>query len=290
MATRLSVVIPSRKPWPHPAAAVDAVYDQVLGVGGEVLLAVGHPQGAPAVAKPGIRVITTDGNDVFAARSQAITEADGDIVALLEDHCFAPPGWAAGLLTAWDRNPQADALVTIIENGAPRPLDHASFLLTWGPFIGPLATVPLHRTPSPGVLSYRKSVLPDSPPPRGWLEYDLPVQLRNAGRMAVDDTLTMIHTQHLGLRAFALQYWAGRGYAGLHDHPAAKQPLWDRLRYASGMPARLVRQTHRALVARNGTADPVTLALVGAMAVCNTVGQLVGVVIGTPGRSLRELE
>lgn len=291
MAVTLSVVIPSRKPWPHPRNAVEAVRQQVLDVGGEVLLAIGHPEGAPAEPAPGVRVVTVDDNDVFTARAEAIVAAEGAIVAVLEDHCYASADWAEALLASWAANPDADALVTAMANGAPRLLDEASFLLTWAPFLGPMAAVPTDRSPAPGVLSYRATVLPDEPPASGWLEYELPVQLRATGRMVADSSIRMVHTQHVGARGFLLQYWAGRGYAGLRTHEAARRPLRSRLAYAGAMPWRLFQQTRRAMAAADPTNRPRgTMVAVALMCASNGVGQVVGVLTGRPGRSLQELE
>lgn len=291
VAVPLSVVVPSRKAWPHPRNAIEAVRRQVLDVGGEVVLAIGHPDGAPPEELEGVRVVTVDDNDVFTARAEAVIAAAGEVVAVLEDHCYAPAGWADALLASWAAHPDAGALVNSIANGAPRLLDEASFLLTWAPFLGPMPTVPTDRSPAPGVLSYRASVLPDEVPPSGWLEYELPAQLRAEGRMVADASIRMVHTQHVGVRGFLLQYWAGRGYGGLRTHAAAQRPLRMRLAYAAAMPWRLYRQTSRAVAAADPVARPRgTMAVLALMCTCNGIGQVVGVLTGRTGRSLRELE
>ena len=284
-------MIPSRKAWPHPRDAVEAVREQVAAVGGEVLLAVGHPDGAPSQPLDGVRVVTVDANDVFTARAEAAIAAQGDIVAILEDHCFAPERWASELLASWEARPEADGVVTTMTNGAPKLLDEASFLLTWAPFLAPMAEPPTDRTPAPGVVSFRRRVLPDSVPASGWLEYELPVLLRSQGRLLADDSICMVHTQHLGARAFRLQYWAGRGFAGIHTHEAARRPKAERLRYAAGMPWRLFKQTRDAVRRAEGRRRPPgTMVAVAAMCACNAVGQVVGVLTGSAGRSHDELE
>ena len=40
-------------------------------------------------------------------------------------------------------------------NAAPRWIDRASFLLTFGPFLAPLDEIPLDRCPPPGVMVFR---------------------------------------------------------------------------------------------------------------------------------------
>lgn len=291
MSVPLSVVVPSVKAWPAPAKAMEALAQQARDIGAEVILVSGHPEGLPASLEPPAVGLAVPGGDVFALRSRALVAARGEIVALLEDHCFAPQDWCTRLLQAWADHPEADGLIGSVENGAPALLDRASFLLTWAPFLHPLGQVPGDRCPPPGVVSYRRRVLPASAPPSGWLEYELPVRLRDEGRLVADDRVTIVHTQHLGLRAFGLQYHAGRGFTGLHDHPAARRSRRERLAYAAKMPRTLMRQTRTSLKARPGWKEtPLALAAVGAFAACNAAGQVVGILRGDAGSSLGHLE
>jgi hypothetical protein len=97
------------------------------------------------------------------------------------------------------------------------------------------------------------------------------------------------HVQHLGWRAFPIQYHAGRGYAGLEHEPRASIPRRQKLREAAALPSVLLRQTREGL-ARGGHHESVAcMAAVGAYAVCNAVGQVVGVLRG-PGKSASYLE
>ena len=183
-------------------------------------------------------------------------------------------------------------MISRMANGAPSLLDRCSFLLTWAPFIGPLPTVPLDRLPAPGVVSYRGDVIRSAPVDddgSGWMEYDLPSRLRDEGAMAVADDVTMLHTQHLGWRAFPLQYWAGRGFTGAgRDAPGTRRA---RIRRASSIPMVLVRQTRAAIRANEAwRAGPAVAVVIAVMALCNGVGQVVGVLTGSPGRALEMLE
>lgn len=289
----LTLIVPSRKPWPEPKRAVETALAAAAEVDGDVILAVGHPSGAPDHSIEHVTVVQASDGDVFAARAAALDAAHGAIVAVLEDHCFAPPGWSKSLLAAWGRHPDADGLVTVMGNGAPSLLDRASFLLTWAPFIGPMPTVPLDRCPAPGAVSYRREVLQDRPGTGasaiGWLEYDLPISLRDSHRMAAADDVEMVHTQHLGWSAFALQYWAGRGYTGLGRDPSGTRRA--RVRQALRIPRILTRQTRVAVAANDRWGRGWLLSsVIAVMAICNGIGQVVGVLTGSPGSALERLE
>jgi hypothetical protein len=126
-------------------------------------------------------------------------------------------------------------------------------------------------------------------PHRGWLEYELTVELRAQGRLAADDRVRINHVQHLGLRAFPIQYHAGRGYGGLEHEPRSSIPRMQRVREALSVPGVLVRQTRDGL-GRSGTRESFAcMTIIGAFACCNALGQIVGVLRG-PGNSASHLE
>ena len=289
-SSSLTVLVPTTKPWPHAAGVVDRLVDQVAAVGGEVLVVAGDPRGIPADPDPRVRWLAVPGGDVFALRSAGMAAARGDAIALLEDHTFAPPGWAAAVVGALDEHPEADGVVGVVSNGAPSLLDRASFLLTWAPLLAPMAEVPPDRSPPPGALTLRRRALPDGAPAAGDVEYVVACRLRDEGRLVADDRIRLTHIQHLGLRAFVLQYHAGRGFTG----GLCRLPGTSRrhlARQALRMPVLLVRQTDRGV--RRADAWPRSLrelAVVGAYATCNAAGQVVGVLTGSPGRAFDHLE
>jgi hypothetical protein len=210
---------------------------------------------------------------------------------VLEDHCVAPAGWAAALLEAWDRHPHAQGLLHAIENGAPGLLNEASFLLTWAPLLGPLSAPPADRSAGPGVISYRRDVLPLTVPAAGWLEYELFAQVRAQGRLAIDNAITMLHAQPVGPGVFATHFHSGRCFTGTGSDDTRDRSAFTRLRRVAGTPWVLARQTVRGVWrCPYQRFDPRSLALSAALACMNSVGQAVGVLTGSTGDSPRHLE
>ena len=288
MPPALTLMIPTSKGPPRAWTTAEAVSEQALANNAEVLVACGGATVTPGAKTP-CRVLHLPGADVFELRAAALAETRGDIVVLLEDHNFPMDDFCARIVTAFDEHPEADGIVGTATNGALSTLDRASFLLTWGPFLAPMPDVPLDRCPPPGIVAFRRSVVPKGVPPRGWLEYEMVVELRRKGRLAADDRVQIHHVQHLGMRAFPIQYHAGRGYGGLDHEPRSSLPRLQRLREAARVSGLLVRQTREGLN-RGGTRESTAcMAAVGAFAACNAFGQMVGVLLG-PGNSPSYME
>jgi hypothetical protein len=284
----ITVVIPTVYAPPRAWVAAKLLADQVSAVGGEIVVASGHDVAAPEPPPP-VRVVHEPGADVFALRAAAVAVARGDVVAILEDHIEVGPDYCARILEAFARDESALAVVGTVTNGAPRVLDRASFLLTWGPFLAPMPELPRDRCPPPGAISFRRTALPDTVPHNGFLEYELPVRIRDEGRMTVAGEVEVCHNQSVGMQGFSLQYHAGRGYTGLEQDPRSSVRRRDQLREAARIPGILLRQTRTGL-GRSGTRETFTcMAAVAAFAACNAFGQMVGVLRG-PGESPRHLE
>jgi hypothetical protein len=284
----LTLIVPTTKPPPRAWTVAEAVRDQAIAHDAEVLVATSAEVGTRVPDDP-CRVMQRPGADVFTLRAEALAEARGEIVALLEDHNFPAGDFCERVLAAFAENPQADGVVGTATNGSPGLLDRASFLLTWGPFLAPMPDVPRDRCPPPGVVAFRRSVLPDDPPPAGWLEYELSVELRDRGRLVADDRVQIDHVQDVGLSAFPLQFHAGRGFGGLDHEPRSSMPRRVRLREAIDLPSVLMRQTREGLRRGGHRESAACMVTVGAYAVCNAFGQVVGVLRG-PGKSTQHLE
>lgn len=288
MTCALTLLIPTTKPPPGAWWAAEAVRAQAVEHNAEVLVASGHAVATPAPTAP-CRVLHLPGADVFELRAAGLADAHGEILVLLEDHNQPVDDFCARILAAFEAHPEAQGVVGSATNGALGLLDRASFLLTWGPFLAPTPEVDLHRCPPPGIVAFKRSALPEGVPKPGWLEYEMVVGLRDKGLLIADDRVQINHIQHLGFRAFPIQFHAGRAYGGLDHEPRSSLSRSRRLREAARIPMLLVRQTREGLRRGDNRESFACMAAVGAFATCNALGQMVGVLFG-PGNSASHLE
>ena len=89
-------------------------------------------------------------------RSRALAMSRGDIVALLEDHEYADPGWAARVLDAHAGD--VDAVGGAVENSVDRALNWAVYFCDFGRYQNPVAPGP-SRLATDVNVSYKRSAL-----------------------------------------------------------------------------------------------------------------------------------
>ncbi len=289
VAPRLSIVVPTVKGPESWRRAVRTLDHQARDAGAEIVLATSCDD---AVDDPGgaVRLLRALGANVFELRARALEVVRGEFVAVLEDHIVVGDNWCNEVIASFDRHPEADAVIGGATNGAPACLDRAGFLLTWAPFLAPLDHVPLHRCPPPGIIAFRAAVLPRVAPEPGFLEYELPARLRDAGRIVAAPEIRVEHVQHVGLRSFGLQFHSGVSFGGLANLTVATRPRRERLRDVRALPRLLLNQTREGLARVGATETVPCRAAIAVMVTANTFGQLVGVVRGSVGRSPAHLE
>lgn len=288
MTYALTLLIPTTKPPPGAWWAAEAVRAQAVEHNAEILVVSGNDIALPQPSPP-VRVVHLPGADVFELRAAGLAATEGEIIVLLEDHNYPTDDFCERILASFAEHPAAMGVVGSATNGALGLLDRASFLLTWGPFLAPTPIVDQHRCPPPGIVAFRRSALPEGVPQRGWLEYEMVVGLRDKQQLVADDRVQINHIQHLGFRAFPIQFHAGRAYGGLEHEPRSSLSRKRRLRDAAAIPLVLVRQTLEGLRRGGNKESFACMAAVGAFATCNALGQMVGVLFG-PGNSASHLE
>lgn len=288
----LSVLLPVSAPWPLVRESLDSVAEQAASVGGEVLVLDGHGEALPAEPEPPVRWLRAPGADTFELRVLGMTEARGEILATTEDHCVADPGWCAGLLAAAEEHPDMVMFTGATVNGATRRSpERASYAVTFGPFAPPVTDLPPHRAPPVANIAIRRSAFNGGDTLRaGWLEYELPATLRQAGLIGIAPDARLNHVQRLGpLQAVALHFHNGRSRGA----DAQSLPRAERRSFLARLPsiARLVfRQAKPALGSEAVGPGPLALdrTWVALLALSHTTGQLVGAFLG-PGGSRRHL-
>jgi hypothetical protein len=254
-------------------------------VGAEVVLAVRGEDGRPPGGEyPAVKVLSGPGETVFELRERAIAEASGDIVAVTEDHCRAAPDWCQRIIDAHADFPEADVIGGAVANGACDASGWASFLISNGPFLPPLATRERPIVTGHANVSFKRRAL------WGWGAGGLDdgryrVQLRErGGHLMTDGRIRVLHVQWFPLvDACVYQFHGGRALAGSQRRHLSAWHWWLLpVRAAVNTPRLAIRAAlrDRAIWSSMLRCQP-WLAL---LLTCYYSGELVGHVFG-PGRS-----
>ncbi|MBI4884284.1 MAG: glycosyltransferase family 2 protein [Actinobacteria bacterium] len=282
---RLTAIVPSANRWQHAEAVVRALLPAPPGVDLEVLVVCGETGAPPPEDESNLRYASIPEHDIFVARSVGLTLATGEFVALFEDHVLPDANWATALLAAWEQHPEADAMIYPLTVGPDAMMwEIALFTLTFGPFLG-VTEAPRDRIPVPGMVAFRRSLVPTPTPPAGWLEYEFLAQLATEGRIAMTTATKGLHIQPVGWRAPILSFHSGRMYAG----SAAADPAVTRcgeLRRLRRDRKLISDQTFAARRRITGAKVGVRFAAcASAVIAANLIGQLVGVASRSAGHS-----
>jgi GT2 family glycosyltransferase len=229
------------------------------------------------------------------ARADGIRAASAPVVALVEDHCFPDPGWAAALIAA-HRQPWA-AVGPAIANANPRTrLSWANLLIAYGRWVAPEAGAEVDDIPGNN-SSYKRALL---------LEYGSELE-RMLEREAVlhEDLRAKGHRFYLEPQAKAYhqnasrltsaiwtRFQAGRLFGAMR----ARNGRWSLLRrllYIGGAPLiplmhlRPVLQHARRAARQRPLLPGLRGAVVGLLAVAGA-GEMIGYAFG-PGKALQQL-
>jgi hypothetical protein len=229
--------------------------------------------------------------NVDRASASGIRAASAPVVAIVEDHGFVQPGWAAAVVSAYDQGPWT-AVGSVMLNA--NPSSHQSWcnlLLAYGWWLHPESAGELPDVPGHNI-SYRRDALlvfGDGLPDRLGRAGDLHDRLRAGGaRFLLAADAAVAHVNPSRWRSTAqLRFNAGRlyGWQRSRDWPA-----WKRWVYALGSPliplVRLLRLRQEQL-AGSGAAGlvPGIVPTLLAILVLDALGQAAGYLDG-PGGSI----
>jgi len=226
----LSVVVPSTHLDPGECEAVAALTPQIDACGGEVVFVDGRPDASEPRASDRYRHVVVPCADVFELRAVGVSEARGDVVAILEDHTVPRADWCAEVLRAHREHPEAVVAGAVVNGTAEHAIDRANFYLSHARNLPPLRTTPPDCTPSPANISFKRRALPRDRPPPGWIDYVLVPTLLGSNDLVADDRALVSHDQSLGLRwTIANHFRAGRSVSGLScaRRPEARRQIID---------------------------------------------------------------
>lgn len=242
----------------------------------------------PGSEHPAVRVLQPPAGSLFGdARALAVRRARGAVVAFVEEHSFARPGWAAALLTA-HAGPWAGVAPRIVNANPGVGRSDVTFAMTYGLFAAPVGEavglLPGHNS------SYRRRVLLayGERLPRLLASENLLVTVlrRDGHRVTVIGGAVVEHLNQarLGGAAAALFNY-NRFYAPLRAAELAWSP-WRRLAYLLATPVVplyfLWGQSRRLKRLTAADGRPATLRHPVFTLVCQTaaaLGQAVGLVL-----------
>ncbi len=289
-----SVVVPTRAPWPGVQPVVDALSEQIRATGVELVIADGTDHGnaldrrAAALPDPLVRVCARSGADVFELRALGTAAAQGEIVAITEDHCVPEADYLATILAAHERHPELAVAGAVVNGSTDRAIDRVNFLLVHARNVPPRDSLPGSGwIPTPSNISYKRRCLPAEPPVRGWLETVHNVRLLQDAQLVFDERIVVRHVQSTGrVGTFRNHFHAGRSMGGLGRDGVAGRLA--RLRWALGssacLPGRLVRPAWREMRRHPSGGSVLLTPLAVAVSVADAIGFVCGVVAG-PGQS-----
>lgn len=296
-APPLSVVIGTTQGWPDVRPCLEALRIQAAAVGAEVIVADGSAVGPPEGEDigRGIRWLCRPGAGVVELRALATQEAQGEIVAVTEDHCVVSPDWCARILDAHARHPGAAAIRGAVVNGSRDHLiDWAAFLTVQAPHLAPFVGRDTDSILPMSCVSYKRWALEQLPA----LHEPWPVELRDyrewlrAGHALIADAqIWVAHHQSVGfVRASGLQFHNARAFSGIRRRRMARRD-WIRLATAVVLPFyRTVRTASICLGKRAPRGTLIAaLPLILWFYCCKGAGEIAGYLAGPGDSPLRTL-
>jgi Glycosyl transferase family 2 len=289
---RLSVIVTCTQPWPDVRGCLKRLVPQARSGGVEIIVADGSDGGLDATAAVQVTWLRAPGRGPHELRYLGLVEARGDVVAITEDHCDVAPDWCGRVLDAHARCPETVAIAGPVTNGAAsRLMDRASFFLVHAHNVPGRGTRPDGWFPPSGSnASYKREQVLPMLERAGDLELVVVPQLWAEGRLVLDETVVVAHSQSMGAAEHVVNHFhAARSHAGLvaeRGMPMGRRAL---VRDAVTFPGRLLGATldvgrevpkYRRDIRRAVPAMTV-------LALAATAGYLAG--IAGPGRSLRRL-
>lgn len=226
------------------------------------------------------------GRSIPDLRWEGMRAAGGEWIAVIEDHCMAPPGWAAEILRLAD-SPYG-VVGGPVENGSrERILDWAFFLAEYGPCMPPLREGETEGVPGNNA-AYRREVLPLAEDRWAYVwESFLQKDLRQKGvRIFLRPALQIYHKKSFGLGEMLEQrFLYSRSFAAMRGRSLARAVL------SLALPPVLLFRIVRCLVGKRRNLRefvlglPVILLFVASWALGEMVGYLAGA-----GDSLERVE
>ena len=290
MSPRLSVVIASVNGLACILECLEKLEAQTVRGELEILVLDRRTDGtAETIARRFPRVVLRAGlhnRSIPDLRWEGMRAAQGEWIAVIEDHCLVPADWAEKILSFAD-SPYG-VVGGPVENGArSRLLDWAYFLAEYGPCMPPLAEGETDGVPGNNA-AYRRDVLPlqDDKWAHVWESF-LQKDLRRKGvRIFLSQALLIYHKKSFRLAEMLSQrFLYSRSYAAMRGRSLLRALL------SLALPPLLLLRITRCLLSKRRNFQEFLLGLpvIALFVLAWAWGEIIGYLAGG-GDSLRRVE
>ena len=232
------------------------------------------------------------GKSIPELRWQGMQAAEGEIVAIIEDHCMVTPGWAAEIL----RRVGSEFAIAggPVENGSTeRIVDWAFFLAEYGPCMPPLPEGEAESVPGNNA-AYRRRFLPLNEPVWATMwESFLQKELRKRGlRIFLSSAMLIHHKKSFGVGEMLEQrFLYSRSFAAMRAGQMTATERWRFAVLSLALPPVLLWRIWRCISQkrRNQKEFLLGLPIIVLFVISWALGEIVGYVAGT-GDSLARVE
>lgn len=208
----ISVVITSKQPWPTLQEITQAALLQTSDCNGEVILSVASeqclpPEGIESLKRfhENISAIVLPDADGLTLYAAGMGKAQGEIIAILEDHTMIQPDWCKRHRELYHQRPDIQAIACAVINGTAATLvDQANFLYGFSAYHPLAAPETPCRIPTVAGSSIRRMFIRDFPPQPGYVETTLYWEAYSTGVAFFDRENVVTHYQH---RTFFSMLW-----------------------------------------------------------------------------------
>ncbi len=286
----LSICVATTAGWPAVERCIRSFLDDAKATGSEIIVADGS--GRPPPADPEIKAAVTwrtyEERSIVRLIQHSLAEATGQIVATIDDHGTARPGWVAAIFRAHTDHPKAAAIGGAIENGTTdTPLEWASYLTTQGMHMAPLENGPTTQVANEANISYKREALAGFlDDPMGFMTTRVTSALAERGAELInDDRIVVDHHERVGTRAAVIAHFdTARTTSGFRRRQMAGDD-WLRLLGAPVLPLyRTARVVRNAVNKGRGGTAATALPWILVLEYWHEVGEIAGYVAGTGRR------
>jgi GT2 family glycosyltransferase len=290
MTPQLSVVVPSVNGFPYLGECLESLREHCPEA--EVVVADCTDRQTRERIRDGWPTVKLIGFDtptsIPALRAAGIAASSAPYVALIEDHCVVPDGWARGIIAA--HRAGYTVVGGPVRNRAGRLRDWAAFLFDYSGYMEPQASGTVLDLPGMNVSYDRQAIaaIDDLLRASKWESW-LHQRLRERGyALYATPDAAIDHVKDFGIREFLEQrFHYGRAYAAMRNDDLG----WKRVVYCVTSPAivPLVYARIARNVRRRGHAREFVLAtpLLILYLIATAIGEGVGYAIGGGGSLLR---